>query len=177
MANKNYGFPVAVDPPAVSSQQWSWMALIGLVLIVMAVLQLISFEDFSGTLAAEDLSPPKLWAAVIVGAEFWAAASFFKLRLSPAFRAVSRFWAVLVALFWFIEPMRIWAQSSEAQVLLDGRYKQAGMGFFGKFLYQTPGWWPVVEASLFLIAVLTALEISRTRRAGSGRVEVTRKAR
>jgi len=177
MANDNHGLPVAVAPPTLTNRQWYWMSIVGVILVAMAVLQLFSFSDFSGMLAATELSPPKVWAAVIVGAELWAAASFFKLRLSYAFRAVSRFCAGGVAIFWLIQALRVWMQYTTAQVQIGNVYKQVGVGFFGSYLYQLPSWWTLLEALVLLIAIMHALEISRTSIGSSANVKVSRKRR
>jgi hypothetical protein len=164
-------------PPALENRQWFWLSLVGAVFVAMAILQLFSADDFYNIFRAEDLSAPKVWAVLVIVAELWAAASFFKLRLSDGFRMVSRFFAGAVALFWLVESMRILTQNSSHIVLKDNSYRRAGANFFGRFLYQTPGWWPVIEALIFLFVVLYMLELSRPNSAPSAKLRVIRKGR
>lgn len=143
----------AVAPPRLSDQQWNIMGLLGLVFFVMAILQLASFNDFKVWLDNIGLPGPSVWGAVLILGELWAAVGFFKLRLSSLFRMVSAVFALLVSGFWFVENLRL--VSDGANSVLQSS------GFFGRFLHQSPGWWSVIEASLFLLFVLWAVDLSK----------------
>jgi hypothetical protein len=144
---RSSGWPVkAVDPPVLTTAQWILAAIPGVVLLVAAILQLISFSDFTDALSAMGLPGPTAWAVCIILAELWGAAGFFKWRLSVGFRLVSYTMAVAVAGFWFVENL---------QLVSNGLAKQLdNSGFFGRFLAQKPGWWTVVEVSVFLFWVV-----------------------
>lgn len=139
------------EPPKLTDQQWNVMGLLGLVFIIMALLQLASFTDFKNWLADIGLGGPVLWAVGLIIAELWAAAGLFKLRLGNLFRMVSAFLAVLVAGFWFVENLRLVSDGSSVSL--------NSSGFFGRFLHQTPGWWSVIEVSVFMLAVLYAMSV------------------
>jgi hypothetical protein len=150
--NRNYGWKVPItSPPMLTKQQWDLANLLAVVLIIMAVLQLISFADFRDGLATMGLSAPSIWAVVVILAELWAAAGFFRWRLSYGFRLGSTFLAVAVAAFWFIV---------QAQTLSNGAAEIMHSSFlFGHYLNQTPGWWTLAEvtALLFLSLFITSL--------------------
>ncbi len=130
----------AMEPPRLSNTQWNMTGLLGVLLIVMAILQLISFGSFKDWFAQVELAGPAVWAVVVILAELWAAAAFFKLRLSPLFRMVSSGLALLVAGFWFVENLQLIAGGAAGQL--------PSSGFFGRYLTQSPGWWTAVEVSL-----------------------------
>jgi hypothetical protein len=142
----------ATAPARLTKHQWSLVSLLGAILVIAAILQLISFNDFRDNLSNLGLSSPTTWGVLIILAELWGAANFFKLRLSHLFRVVSVTLAVLVAGFWFIESLQVVAN--------NGQTVQS-MGFFGGLLNQTPGWWTVVEASLLLFWTLYAVNLTR----------------
>ncbi len=141
------GWPIkAADPPNVSSTVWALAAVSGVVLLLMAILQLSSFTDFENALSAAGLTSPGFWAFVVIIAELWGAAGFFKLKLSLGFRNVSYALAILIAGFWFINIVQLTA-SGGAEHLTNS-------GLFGRFLAQTPGWWTVIEVSILLFWVV-----------------------
>jgi len=141
------------NPPALSIWQWNVSHLLAVIFVVMAVLQLVSFNDFRNGLGNLGLSAPSLWAAVVILAELWAAAGLFKWRLSYAFRAISMTLALLVAGFWFV--LNLQAISNGNGDVTTNSF------FFGKFLAQTPGWWTVLEATLLLAAAMYIVDASR----------------
>ena len=142
----------AVDPPVLTNEQWGAASLLGVLFLVMAILQLISFSDFKGILSGMGMhSGTAFWAIVIIIAELWAAAGLFKWRLSHAFRMVSAGLAVLVSGFWFLMNLQ--------QVANGNGDALHNSGFFGRFLAQTPGWWTVLEVTILLFWTLWAIEL------------------
>jgi len=143
----------AVDPPMLTSEHWSLVSLLGVIFLVMAVLQLISFSDFKDVLERMGLASGATWGVCLIIAEIWAAAGLFKWRLSPMFRMASASLAVLVSGFLFIENL---------QAVANGTAKNLqNSGFFGRFLHQTPGWWTVIEVTILLFWVLYAIDLFR----------------
>jgi len=140
----------AVDPPKLTDQQWNVLGLAGIIFFAMAILQLASFNDFKAWLGAIHLGQPQIWAVGLILAELWASAGFFKIKMSPLFRAVSATLA-LVSGFWFLQNIRL--VSDGASGVLQSS------GFFGRFLTQTPSWWTVLEAGLFFFLVLHCLSL------------------
>lgn len=152
---------VAADPPKLSQSQWNIAAVAGIVLLAAAVLQLIGFQDFIDNLAAAGVSNSKWWAGGILFSEIIAAASFFRLRLSPAFRLFSGGLALLASFFWFFETLKL------VNTYADVNYKDVGLShpwvadFFGKYLPQQPGWWVVIEAAVFCSLVMYVLSLQK----------------
>jgi len=157
--NKRSWEPVAVAPPALSNNQWLGLGIIGTILLAAGILQLFNFADFANNFAIAGINPPRLWAALVILGELWGAASFFKVRLSVAFRAVSNFWALAVGIFWFYASVHIAAINSEVVVYPSNM----GSNYFGHFLSQSSGWLTIIEAAILLLAVLYALNISRRK--------------
>jgi len=146
--SKNWSV-AAMQPPTLRDQQWNMISLLGIVLIAMAVSQLVSFNDFKAWLADAGFSGPSGWAVGIIIAEVWAAAGFFKIRLSYLFRVVSAGLALVVSGFWFVLNLQL-ISNGTAEALSNS-------GFFGRFLPQAPGWWTVLEAGILLFWTLYAL--------------------
>jgi hypothetical protein len=175
--NLGTDWPVRSEPPPVlTNHQWFWMSLVGFVLVLMALLQLFSFSSFDGTFQALGINPHRLWAAIVIIAELWGAASLFRVRLSRGFRSISRLFAGGTALFWSAEAIRAWVQIPRSEVLINGSYRLPGTGFFGRFLYQQPGWWAVIEAVVLCYLILYALEISRSPQGVAAKVKVKRRS-
>lgn len=144
---KRHWMPVAQTPPSLTKKQWYLSSLVGIVFLAAGILQLINFQNFSDNLAVLGFGSSSFWGGLIVFVELWAAAGFFKIRLSFAFRAVSNFLAVATAGFWFYEALRQISEGSSATA-----------NFFGKYLVEHPGWETVIEATVFLALVLYLLE-------------------
>jgi hypothetical protein len=167
MADKEKGWPVsAEEPPALVSRQWLSLNLLGVILVVMAMGQLLSFPDFANNFDAMGMGPPKLWALLVILAELWAAAGFFRVRLSRAFRRVSNLFALFVGVFWFYEMVRQASEGNNLQFFVDGKAHDLSANLFGRFLTQTPGWWSVIEATLLLFWILYALEVAGAKSHG-----------
>jgi hypothetical protein len=158
------GWPVkASAPPKLSNTHWGLSTVVGLVLLVMAVLQLISFADFRDALDTSGLPAPTVWAVCVIVAELWGSVGFFRIPLSFLFRQVSYTMAVLAAGFWFIYNIQLVAGANQFSPVDNS-------AFFGRFLQQTPGWWTVLEATVLLFAVVYKVGLLRdnqptTRRA------------
>lgn len=146
-AKKNTAKPQrvkALPPPNVSNKVWFWSSLAGAVLILMALLQLISFSDFKDALEVTGVSGAGFWGIIIILAELWGAAGFFKAPLSFLFRRVSYTLAILVAGFWFVNNLQLVAGAASSTT---------NSAFFGRFLSQSPSWWTVIEVSILLFWV------------------------
>lgn len=137
--------------PGVSPMGWNLLAIPAAVLFVMAILQIISFGKFGDFLSNVNIGWSTGVAVVIIIAEIWGGLSLLRIPMP----ALLRFWgvtlAVLVAGFWFIESL-FFVTSDVAKHL-------GNSGFFGKYLSQTPGWWTVIEATIFLFWVVYAAEL------------------
>lgn len=122
--------------------------LYAVILVVMAVAQLFSFEEFlvhiqqlglpMGETATYILGP------IIVVSEVFAIPFLLRMTLSPAFRYVSMFMGWFVAVIWFY--ISFWLASTYSQ--LDT------VGFLGTVGNLTPGWWAVfVSISLLILTI------------------------
>jgi hypothetical protein len=146
------GWTQMADPAKLTSTQWNVTGLTGVILVVMAVLQVIGFGDFKDWLGGVGLGAPVVWAVGLIVAELIAALGMFKLPLMGGLRLLSGALAILVAGFWFIENIRLVSDGAAGQL--------TNSGFFGKFLQQGPGWWTVIEATAFLILVVYAVSLT-----------------
>jgi hypothetical protein len=161
-SNLNTRWPVkAVAPPRLSDMEWGLSSLLGLVLIVMAVLQLVSFSDFKDLLDKMGLPGAGAWAICIILAELWGAIGFFKLPMSRLFRLASYTLAVAVSGFWFVQNLQLISNGIGQQ--LDNS------GFFGRFLAQQPGWWTALEVSVLLFATVYKVGLLHDRHPSSKR--------
>lgn len=143
--------------PTLADWQWNLSSLLGIVLLVMAILQVIGFSDFKTVLATIGLSSsPALWAILIIIAEVWGALGFFKIRLNYMGRTLSHFFAASASGFWLYQNLKLVSEGAAGQL--------PNSGFFGKYLQQSPGWWTVVEASIFLFLVLYVLSAVNNKR-------------
>jgi hypothetical protein len=149
------GWTQMADPPKLTSTQWNIAGFTGVILIVMAVLQLIGFGDFKDWLASMGLDAPAVWAVGLILAELIGALAFFKLPILSGMRLLSGALAVLVAGFWFVQNLRLVSDGASNQL--------ASSGYFGKFLNQAPGWWTVIEATAFLALVVYCVSLTSWR--------------
>lgn len=146
----------AMEPPTITQPEWNLTMLLGLVFIVMAILQIVGFSGFKDALGAMGLQSPATWGVVLIILELWAASAFFKLRLSMAFRMASSLFALLVSGFWFYETVRL--------VGADLTTNATNVGYFGRYLVQSPGWWTVIEATVVLFWTFWAVSLTRVNR-------------
>ncbi len=142
----------ASDPPALSDMDWNKVMLLGVVFIVMAVLQIVSFNDFETILTNMGLSSPATWAGVLIFAELVAGFSMFKVRMSSLFRMFGATLAALASGFWFFETIRLVANDLSGVV--------SNVGYFGRFLSQAPGWWTVIESTVVLAWTLWVVRVT-----------------
>jgi len=155
-ANLSKQWPVkALDPPALSMQEWYTTMALGVLFIVMAVLQLIGFSGFKDALDGMGVASSAVWGTVLILAELWAAAALFKVRLSMLFRMFSSLFALLVSGFWFYETIRL--------VSADMTSSSTHVGYFGRFLAQSPGWWTVLEATIVLFWTFWAVSATQVK--------------
>lgn len=146
----------STEAPKLSAQEWNIASLLGIILMVMAVLQVISFNDFKATLGVVGLSSsPAVWAVIIIVAEAWGALGFFKIRLRYLARYLSGSFAILVSGFWFYQSLKLLSEGSAGQI--------PNSGFFGKYLHQSPGWWTAVEISILLFWALYSVKLTNSR--------------
>lgn len=136
------------SPPKLDARKWNGLNLLGALFLVMALGQLLGFNEFKGWFSAVGLSPESTWAGALILAEIWAGLSFMRLRLAPAFRLVGHGLGLLVAGFWFIENLNQVTASATV----------ANSGFFGKYLVMAPGWWTVLEVTIFLYYTIYAVD-------------------
>jgi hypothetical protein len=145
---------VAVEPPALNNHQWAAAAVVGAVLLAMALAQILSIREFQDNFALQDMPATPVLAVLLILAELWAAAGFFQIRLSPLFRRASNGLALLVGLFWLTWIL----------YLLSSLFKYSA-NFFGGFLHQQPGFWPVFEAIALLLLMVYVLDRMSSRSA------------
>jgi hypothetical protein len=134
--------------------QWNLLAIPAIVLVVMAVLQVISFGKFKDWLDGIGVGWPAVVAVVIILAEVLGAASFLQLSMPPVMRFLNLTLAVVVTGFWFVENLMLVTTSSSSLT---------NSGYFGKYLAQAPGWWSVVEISVLLFWVVYSAELLKWR--------------
>lgn len=171
-------WPVAAPPPTLSNNQWYASSLVGIIFVAAAFLQIINFQDFSNNFGTMGLSDANWWAGVVVFAEIWAAAGFFKIRLSWLFRVFSNYLAILAIVFWVFETLRQFSDYYGVNSVKYGLDHSLIANFFGKYLTQPIGWWPVVEVAVFTFLVLYCLEQfgSKTTARAQAVTKVTRRS-
>jgi hypothetical protein len=138
-----------------SQMQWNLLAVPAIVLVVMAVLQAVSFGKFKDWLDGIGVGWPAVVAVVIIVAELLGAASFLQIPMTSALRFANLTLAVLVTGFWFVENLMLVSTSNAGQL--------TNSGYFGKYLAQAPGWWSVVEISVLLFWVVYSAELLKWR--------------
>jgi hypothetical protein len=140
--------------PELSSMHWNLLAIPAAILVVMAVLQLISFGKFKDWLDSIRIGIPAVVAVVLIIAELWGALSLLRISMSAMVRFVGISLAVIASGFWFIENLYLATSSGGALPT---------SGFFGKYLNQSPGWWTIIEVSILLFWVVFAAELVKWR--------------
>ncbi|HEX5448233.1 MAG TPA: hypothetical protein VFW90_03495 [Candidatus Saccharimonadales bacterium] len=144
------------EVPTLSQNQWAVLAIPGAILVVMVILQIVSFGKFKDWLDEIKIGAPAAVAVVLIIAELWGALSLFKVPMNAMFRYVGLWLAVLVSGFWLVENLYLVSGWTAGQL--------SNSGYFGNYLTQSPGWWTAIEATIMLFWVIYAAElISRTK--------------
>jgi hypothetical protein len=138
--------------PEMRARQWNILAVPAAVLVVMAILQIISFGRFKDWLDSINVGAPAVVAALLIIAELWGAISLLRIPMTAMLRFVGMVLVILAVGFWFIENLYL-ATSSAGQLPTSG--------FFGRYLNQQPGWWTIIEISILLFFVIYAAELFR----------------
>lgn len=138
------------DKPELSQRSWNILAIPAIILLVMAVLQLISFGKFKDWLDSSGVGWPVLVAILVIIAELWGAMSMLQVGIGRMVRWVGLTLAVVVSGFWFIENV---TQTTNPHITAT-----PSSGYFGNYLTQAPGWWTVLEISALLFLVIYAAE-------------------
>lgn len=141
--------------PGLSPARWNVLAVPAAVLVVMAILQVISFGKFKDFLDNIHIGWPVAVAIVIIIAELWGAVSLLRVPMGAMLRFLGIALAVIVVGFWFIENLYL--------VTSEGAKALQNSGYFGKYLSQTPGWWSVIEITIMLFWVVYAAELLKWR--------------
>jgi len=140
--------------PEATAAQWNLLAIPAAVLVVMAILQVVSFGRFKDWIDSINIGWPAVVAVVIIIAELWGALSLLRTPINNMMRFFGISLAVTVTGFWFVENLYL-ASSSGGQL--------PSSGFFGKYLNQQPGWWTVVEMTIMLFWIVYAAELLKWR--------------
>lgn len=131
-------------------------------LVVMAVTQLFTFEEFIVHIQQLNLPVGEFGsyalAPLIVVAEVFAIPFLLRMTLSPAFRYVSMFLGIVAAGLWlFISLSLVLAHSTAVTV-----------GFLGTLVDLTPGWWAVsISFALLILATWSAWGLWPSKKARS----------
>ncbi len=144
-------FVQPTDAPKPKSQNVRIVSIITAgVLVVLAVSQLFSFEDFPGVLASLWLpggdAMARMLAALIVSVEVLAVPFLLSMKLSPAMRAFSMVMGWLVAATWI--KLTLWENLTTNAI--------TNVGLLGATVPLPTGWWSVCFALAFGILVAWA---------------------
>lgn len=122
---------------------------LAVILVVMAVTQLLTYDKFVTLLGSYmlpfDLIGTGILAAVIIFMELLALPFLLRLHLSPAMRVVSMVAGWLVIGIWFV--LEIWF--NHPFILRIGMVPATNAGLLGSTVPLTLGWWTV----LFVVAL------------------------
>lgn len=126
--------------------------LFAVILVIMAVAQLYSFDEFLKLVTSFNLPggvrSAHFITAFLVVAEVFALPFLLRMSLSPAFRWLSMVLGWLVALIW--TGLTIWLVVQDSFV--------NNVGFLGTVVNLMPGWWAVfTSAALGFLATWVAL--------------------
>lgn len=144
-----------VKTPELSPASWNVLAIPAAVLVVMAILQIISFGKFNDFLNNINVGWSAGVAVILIIAELWGAVSLLRVPMTSLVRFIGVALAVIVTGFWFVENLFL--------VTSDTARGLGNSGYFGKYLSQTPGWWTVIEVSIMLFWVVYAAELLKWR--------------
>lgn len=121
------------------------------VLVVMAVSQLFTFEEFTAHMQQLKLPLGEFGsyalAPLIVVAEVFAIPFLLRMTLSPAFRYVSMFLGIVAASLWLFISLSLTLVASTVE----------NVGLLGTLVNLAPGWLTVLlSLALFVFAVYSA---------------------
>lgn len=142
-------FVKATSAPVPKSPQVKQVAILyALLIVVMAVAQLFTFDTFIELTLSFSLPLAGvlvyLVAPLLVVCEVFALPFLLRMSISPAFRVVSMVCGWLVALKWLF--ITLW--------LLFTRQSVETVGFLGTIGDLSPGWWAVLfSISLGILAI------------------------
>jgi len=130
------------------------------ILVIFAVAQLFTFEEFVVYMQSVNLpfsdGVNYAVAPLLVVAEVFALPFLLRMRLSPAFRYLSMILSCLAAFMWIFLALRI--------VLSDNATNS--IGFLGTLVTLTPGYWAIfISLSLGILAVWSAYGLWPGKRA------------
>lgn len=141
------------NPPKLNQNQTIAVNLLSVVFLVMAVLQVLDFNQFKDILSNLGLSSnPATWATALVLTEVWTALALMGIRMHGLLRFFGAVFAVFASGFWLVMSL---------QTVINGAAGLTSAGFFGKYLTQSPGWWTVIEAAVLFFWTLYALEVTK----------------
>lgn len=139
--------PSAAPEPKTQGVRYASLAMAA-ILVVLAVAQLYSYEDFPDVVASMWLFGGRvdatIWAAIIVILEVGALPFLLSLRLSPAMRIISMIAGWLVVVFWLL--ISVWINMSINAV--------TNSGVLGATIPIAPDWW--IVGVIALVGVMTA---------------------
>ena len=142
--------------------------LYAVILVVFAVAQLFTFDEFMAFMASTEMGLPVgivgLVVPLLIFSEVFGLAFLLRVPLSPAFRWVSMGLSVLAALLWVV--ISSW--------IVFGHKDVATVGFLGTVVDLIPGTWAVcISVGLLLLSVWSAWGLwpGKTRRATSPKVK------
>lgn len=141
-------FVKATPAPIPKTSRVNTIALLyAILLVILAVAQLYSFDEFIelfptyGVFISETLT--YLLAPLLIVLEVFALPFLLRMRLSPAFRFVSMVSGWLVALLWLL--VSVWILFAVPQAVTAG--------FLGTVVELVPGWWTALfSISLGILA-------------------------
>jgi hypothetical protein len=146
------------QPPKLNQNQRVATNALVIVFLVMAILQLASFNDFKMALSDMGVhSGTAAWAYGVIVAEVVAAIGLLGVKMNGIVRGLGRVAAVLASGFWFLLTLQAVTSMDENSVAI------ANTGYFGKYMIQAPGWWTVIEVTALMLGTIYALEVSKKK--------------
>ena len=132
-------FVKAIPAPTAKTKRVIQISLLfAVLLVIMAVAQLFTYEEFIPLIASYNLplgeTATYLIVPLLIVCEVFALPFLLRMSLSPAFRFVSMLCGWLVAAGWFL--ITLWVVSTAQPV--------ETIGFIGTVGMLIPGWWAVL---------------------------------
>lgn len=145
-------FVKATLPPLPKTDRVKQIAILyAVVIVIMAVAQLYTFDTFIELIQRFNLPLPESLsyavAPLLIVCEVFALPFLLRMTISPAFRALSMVCGWLVALKWFFISLWVVATVQPVETI----------GFLGTVGEVAPGWWAVLmSAALGVLAAWVA---------------------